>query len=479
MANLSDRHGRQKMKIEKPVLENFRRFVELDIAFDPSLTVIVGINGAGKTSILDGIAVLVGRLLTRLPQVGGIALSPKDLRVNNGSSLAPGVRCYLQANMAAELATLSPNTGSGQRLSGALAWSASRLRDKSLKTARMVQETLRDDTNVGVSSIDKFAGRLIDAENESQPYRMPIVAYYGTQRATVSAPLKRRNFATSFARFDSLTGALNPAANFKQVFEWIHAKENDEAREQKKRKSFDYQDPELQTVRAAIESFFPRFKNPRTETNPLRFVVDTEYNGVAVSCDLSQLSDGYRTTLALVADLACRMARANPASHTTPNPLELEAVVLIDEIELHLHPGWQQTILADLRRVFPCTQFIVTTHSPQVLTTVAPQCIRIIDWDGSEQSGKPILEVPAFSMGAESQYVLETILGVPPRPADIPIARQLQEYLKLVNENQWDSDRAVALRTTLDTWSGGVEPSLVKADIDIRVRAWKRDARKP
>jgi len=455
------------MKIEKLVLENFRRFVELDIEFDPSLTVIVGINGAGKTSILDGIALLIGRLLTRLPQVSGVALSPKDLHINNGTSLAPGVRCYLKADMGTKQ---SPDP---------LAWSASRLRDKSLRTAKMVRETLRVDTNVGVSSIDTFADRLIDAENESKPYCMPVVAYYGTQRATVSTPLKRRNFATSFARFGGLTGALNPAANFKQVFEWIHAKENDEAREQKKRKSFDYQDLELQTVRTAIESFFPHFKNPRTETNPLRFVVDTEYSGVAVTCDLSQLSDGYRTTLALVADLACRMARANPASHTTPNPLETDAVVLIDEIELHLHPGWQQTILANLRTVFPGAQFIVTTHSPQVLTTVEPQCIRIIDWDGAEKGGKPILEVPTFSIGAESQYVLETILGVPPRPADIPIARQLEEYLNLVNQNQWDSLRAVALRTTLDKWSDGIEPSLVKADIDIRVRAWKRDALKP
>lgn len=467
------------MKIEKLILENFRRFVELEIEFDPSLTVIVGINGAGKTSIMDGIAVLVGRLLTRLPQVDGIALSPKDLHVNQGSIPAPSVRCFLRANMAAELSALPLTNAAADAPPGVLAWSASRLRDKSLKTAKLVRETLREDTNVGVSSIDKFADRLIDAENEKQPYRMPVVAYYGAQRVTVSAPLKRRNFATSFARFDSLTGALNPAANFKQVFEWIHAKENDEAREQKRRRSFDYHDPELQTVRAAIEAFFPRFKNPRTETNPLRFVVDTELNGVAISCDLSQLSDGYRTTLALVADLACRMARANPTSDASPNPLAVDAVVLIDEIELHLHPGWQQTVLADLRRVFPRTQFIVTTHSPQVLTTVEPQCIRIIDWENADKSGKPALKEAVFSIGAESQYVLETILEVPPRPVDIPIALQLQAYLKLVNENQWDSVEATELRKILDKWSGGAEPSLVKADIDIRVRAWKRGALNP
>ncbi len=92
---------------------------------------------------------------------------------------------------------------------------------------------------------------------------------------------------------------------------------------------------------------------------------------------IEQLSDGYRTTLAMIMDIAARMTEANP--HMA-DPLLSAGVILIDEIELHLHPGWQQRILGDLTRAFPNVQFIVTTHSPQILTTVAPQSIQIIEW---------------------------------------------------------------------------------------------------
>ena len=88
--------------------------------------------------------------------------------------------------------------------------------------------------------------------------------------------------------------------------------------------------------------------------------------------ELDQLSGGQRAVLALAADLAWRMAQGNPH---LDGPLRSEAIVLIDEVELHLHPSWQQRILNDLRRTFPNAQFIVSTHSPQVLTTVEPKHI--------------------------------------------------------------------------------------------------------
>ena len=93
---------------------------------------------------------------------------------------------------------------------------------------------------------------------------------------------------------------------------------------------------------------------------------------------LDQLSGGYRIVLALAADIAARMVTGNPHRD---NPLESEAIVLIDEVELHLHPSWQQRVLIDLARTFPNTQFIVSTHSPQVLTTVEPQRIVKLYWE--------------------------------------------------------------------------------------------------
>jgi predicted ATP-binding protein involved in virulence len=210
----------------------------------------------------------------------------------------------------------------------------------------------------------------------------------------------------------------------------------------------------------------PMFKNPRSQVRPLCFLVDWQINQEETkTLRIEQLSDGYRTTLAMIMDIAARMASANPE---LKNPLETEGIILIDEVELHLHPGWQQTILPPLLETFPNVQFIVTTHSPQVLTTVPSSSIKAIQWDSSEQPNlMPSIE---FSEGAESQQLLEDILGIKPRPQNIDIVKKLNRYLELISLDKWDSTEAKALRSKLDKWGQGYETALANADIDIRLR---------
>jgi predicted ATP-binding protein involved in virulence len=262
---------------------------------------------------------------------------------------------------------------------------------------------------------------------------------------------------------------LNANANFKRVFEWFHAKETEEVLTQREMQSFAYRDPELNAVRHAIENFFEDFTNPRTTVRPLRFVVDKkESSKKTITFDLNQLSDGYRTTLAMVADLACRMVEANPPS-VMKNPLEAEAIVLIDEVDLHLHPRWQQKIVPDLLKVFPNTQFIVTTHSPQVLTTVEARSIRKLIPAGSVTE----VQVPNFSLGAQSVQLLEDIQEVDARP-QIPIIESFRRYRSLVESDQWDSPEALKLRAELDEWAANKEPELKRIDIDIKMRKFRR-----
>jgi predicted ATP-binding protein involved in virulence len=194
-----------------------------------------------------------------------------------------------------------------------------------------------------------------------------------------------------------LTGALEPDSRFRAAFEWFNAMEDQERREKESRRDFDFRLPELQLVRNAIVRMLPvGFSNPRTETRPLRFVIDRKMpDGETRTLRISQLSDGYRVVLGLAMDLARRMAQANSrmaqGGNPVMNPLDLPAIALIDEVDLHLHPVWQQRVLADLTRTFPGTQFIVTTHSPQVLSTVKRENIRVI---GPDASGATIAEPP-------------------------------------------------------------------------------------
>lgn len=150
--------------------------------------------------------------------------------------------------------------------------------------------------------------------------------------------------------------------------------------------------------------------------------------------------------LALVMDLARRMAQANPL---VDDPLQSEAIVLIDEIDLHLHPEWQQTVLPDLLRTFPQAQFIVTTHSPQVLTTVKKEHIHILEW--TPENGVNVYEPLTNCLEAESSRTLEEIMNVPSRPErSVDAVQRLYEYLDLVNQGDFDSKRALELRCELE-----------------------------
>lgn len=121
--------------------------------------------------------------------------------------------------------------------------------------------------------------------------------------------------------------------------------------------------PELDAVRSAIMQMFPDLTEPHIEVNPLQFVVKQNEQFL----NIDQLSDGYKTLLGLVIDLSARMAMANPDSL---NPLAEEAIVMIDEVDLHLHPAWQKRVVSDLLRTFPNTQFILTTHSPYIVESI-------------------------------------------------------------------------------------------------------------
>jgi predicted ATP-binding protein involved in virulence len=170
--------------------------------------------------------------------------------------------------------------------------------------------------------------------------------------------------------------------------------------------------------------------------------------------------------LALGMDFARRLTLGNSHLRGEQSPHQVPAIMLVDEIELHLHPAWQQRVLADLQRAFPETQFIVTTHSAPILTTVPDECIRILE-EGRVHAAPPGTE------GAEVSRVLKRILGVDVRPPENQATRELEEYLALVDADQWQSPRALELRKQLDTRYQGEEPALLEADLRIENRKWE------
>ena len=425
------------MKLKSVTIENYRAIGRLTLPLDPSLTVFHGDNTYGKTSILSAIAVGLGRIPTLLPGVSGI-----DFRQTDRRGWQP---------LRVALTTTEEVAWERRRTFGQI-------------TQRMIVQR----------SLKEVVDAIVSADrDERDPLNLPIVAFYDTDRAVFDPPRRRRGFKTEFTRYAALEGALSARTDFKDFFQWFHAKENEELRAQRIRRNFDFRMKDLEAVRRAITSMIPGATEPHTELNPLRFMVSLKLKSMEEErLSLDQLSGGYRNMLALSADLARRMAQGNP--HLT-RPLASEAIVLIDEVELHLHPSWQQRVLKDLLRTFPNTQFIVSTHSPQVLTTVRPEHIVTLQRkDGQIVAGK----ASTATYGAEAGDVLFTVMGVDERPHENEFVELLEEYRGLITRNQGESRAAVSLRRELEKLSP-YDPALDRADIEIRRRKILKDMGKP
>jgi Predicted ATP-binding protein involved in virulence len=189
----------------------------------------------------------------------------------------------------------------------------------------------------------------------------------------------------------------------------LTSKDAEEARTRSRLKDLTYTDPLLAAVRSAITmALGGMYEFPHMEGTPPELYITHKESGQDFK--VSQLSDGYKAMLALVMDLARRMAQAK--QKISPDgkvpALSYPGIVLIDEIELHLHPAWQQTVLQTLTTIFPNIQFIVTTHSPQVISSIKPEHVRILD------NGKITLP-SSNTFGAESNAILKEVFGVPPR----------------------------------------------------------------
>jgi len=215
-----------------------------------------------------------------------------------------------------------------------------------------------------------------------------------------------------------------------------------------------HQDRELEIVTGAIEKFIHEYKNLRITRIPTpRMLIDK--NGDTLS--LNQLSDGEKNMIAMIGDIARRLAMANP---TLKNPLEGDGIILIDELDLHLHPAWQRVIVSKLTEVFPNCQFVVSTHSSQILSHVKADHIFLLK---QEKNTISIIK-PSESYGKSSDRQLEDILGVASRP--LAIKEELHRLFILIQEGNLND--AKALMSKLEDEIEGREPELVKANVLIQ-----------
>lgn len=388
------------MKIRELQLINYRAFGEHPpFQFSDQFTVIAGNNGRGKTSILDSIALTLGRLIPQISigKSGYPPILPKDVHKEAEFSLL-------------KLKVICGDYPINFELRYDRETKKIRSNNLTAKVKQAIKDSYWDSMKIPAGGEKPLQARYLIA---------PIAVYYTTNRAGYSLPKKLprevpRGQAAAYA------GALrNRTVNFKDFMTRFRAQiALDEERYCVNLCHLGTR--AVEAITAALYSVLDGFSGLRVEENPLRLMIDKGETAL----DLTQLSDGERSFLALICDLGRRLALANPM---LDNPLHGPGVVLIDELELHMHPKWQREVVDKLRQAFPKIQFIATTHSPFVVQSLQSGA-ELILLDGhptAELGNKGIEEIARGLMGVPRPDVSE-------RYEDMKEAAR--DYLELLEE---------------------------------------------
>lgn len=458
------------MRIDKLSLLNFRCFRQLDITFDEHITILVAPNGAGKTTVLDAVRLALFPFIRGFD--AGLYVKDKSLAIRTED-----VRLVFRPealNMELSHPTIITATGEWKR--GELAtWILSKEGE---------QPPHEDTMAARFTRWGEQLQKLVRNEENKQPVDLPLMLYLGTARLWYQERYEtqiaeQRLDNSAFSRLSGYDDCLSATSNYKQFEQWYSWLWRSHLEFQYKLIEAGRQNKSVDlveglrddSVREAIQAILQAINCLTQEVTGWR---DLEYSSshnqqLVMShpqhgkIPLSQLSDGLRNAVAMVADIAFRCVKLNPHLRDEA-ALKIQGIVLIDEVDMFLHPAWQQQIIQSLRSAFPQIQFIVTTHSPQVLSTVKRESIRLLEQD-ENGNGKALMPLGA-TYGEPSNDVLQSVMGVDPQP---PVKERddLQKLTAWVDQGKYDNPEAQQLMAALQVALGEKHPQLQRLQRSI------------
>jgi predicted ATP-binding protein involved in virulence len=290
---------------------------------------------------------------------------------------------------------------------------------------------------------------------------LPILAYYGTGRMWDYHREKQNDVFQSNNRLNGYLDCVDGTANIKLMMNWFS-----------KMTIQKYQNqelglegiPELEAVYAAMETCFARIKGCDTAKMQYRMatkeleVAYQDNSGDMMRIPIDQLSDGYKSTISLVADIAYRMAVLNPQLLGDVCQ-KTDGIVVIDEVDLHLHPSWQQRILGDLTAIFPKVQFIVSTHAPAVISSTKSENILLLD------NGEVF--VPSGEVhGKDVNTIISSVMNTAERPPEIKsLFDQFYDMIDVGN-----LEKAEEKLNTIEEHLGNDDPELVGCRVKLKLK---------
>ena len=422
------------LKIKKLHLENFRGFEDISIEFGEHITCIAGINGAGKTTCLDAVAYTlswVTEMLKLPPYQNGNFLKLEEKKKD--AVFPAKITSDIQVNDSKTSISLGTDISPGMTIKFA---------DKS---------TMQD-----------LFSRITENYPLENRKNLPIIMYYPANRSELNIDVSLDSEKDLSDKYEIYKNNLESTVHYKDFFRWFRDREDRENEEmveryKKQEESKGYEDRALKAVRNAISVLLPNFSQMTVNRKKQTILIKKG----EMEIDFSMLSDGEKEIITLFGDISRRLALAN---ETLENPLEGDGIILIDEIDLHLHPSWQRKICHALVKTFPNCQFIITTHSPQVLGELQPQDIRLLN--------NFTVSIPKQSYGLDSNTILDSIQNtsdtVLHQNADI--TKKIDKISNLIDEAKFSEARKNLLElehelngSTPETVSLGTEITLMES----------------
>lgn len=424
---------------KKLSLDNFRHLSDFGLEFSPDVTLLVGMNGSGKSAVLDSMAIMLGTIVSEL---GGesTSFSQSDAR-----------RIIGDLGSEKRLATSEPQYPVVGKLDAVL---SGELMSWERRLTKPGGRTTRGNIEVR-DFMGKIRERATGHRNPDSPEEiLPVFAYYGVERLIGT---RRGHGEIPSSRLGAYASALDPRSDLTRLSSFLESIDGQIL----SAKAYGDDEPTA-AIRQfkAIELACANILEPvgwRSLRWNRAIGALTLFHKQHGTLPLSSLASGTKIAAGLAIDLASRIARANPQLgdeellHSTPG------IVLIDEVDLHLHPTWQQLIVPALRRTFPRVQFVLSTHSPQVIATVPTDSVRILEASR--------VRIPSYAYGLRSEAVLKEVQGTSPAP-QVEAREKLSEYLSLVYADKGNTPLAIKIRKELNDTLGGtaLNSELVDAD---------------